>query len=203
MTEGAADGIRRVVVVGSGAIGSLVAAVLTIAGSDVTLVSRRRRDSEPHGQLRFEDTRGLSMLGVRRVIEPRAVGATPDLVVVAVKQFDLPAALVAAEAWPGAPLLTVQNGVGAEAVAAAARTSPVLAGSITAAVEPCPDGVRRLRTGGIGLASVRDADATIAWLVPALSAGGLPARVFPDAVAMKWSKLLANLVGNASSALLD
>ena len=37
----------------------------------------------------------------------------------------------------------------------------------------------------------------------AWTAAGLPARVYDDAAAMKWSKLLANLVGNATSAILD
>jgi 2-dehydropantoate 2-reductase len=40
-------------------------------------------------------------------------------------------------------------------------------------------------------------------LVGAFGAAGLPARRFGDARAMKWSKLVANLVGNALSALAD
>ena len=39
------------------------------------------------------------------------------LVALAVKAFDLEAALETAARWPGAAVLTVQNGVGAEAAA--------------------------------------------------------------------------------------
>jgi 2-dehydropantoate 2-reductase len=142
---------------------------------------------------------------VRRTTNPSAAG-DPDVVILAVKAFDLAGALAAADAWPGVPVLTVQNGVGAEEEAASARTSPILAGSLTTAVEPIDGGVRRLRQGGMGIAVVRGdgaAHALAGRLAEAWTSAGLPARVYPDATAMKWSKLLANLVGNATSAILD
>jgi len=112
-----------------------------------------------------------------------------------------------AAAWPGVPLLTVQNGVGAEELAGRQRSGPLLAGSLTSAVEPIPNGVRRRRTGGIGIAVVEDrglaATSLATTLRDAFTTAGLPAGVYPDWAAMKWSKLLANLVGNASSAILD
>jgi hypothetical protein len=36
-----------------------------------------------------------------------------------------------------------------------------------------------------------------------LTSGGLRARRLEDAASMRWSKLLANLLGNATSAILD
>jgi len=85
---------------------------------------------------------------------------------------------------------------------------PLLAASLTTAVEPLPDGVRRMRTGGVGVAVVGgDGTASAGPIADLLAASwtraGLPARVYPDAAAMKWSKLLGNLVGNATSAILD
>ena len=140
----------------------------------------------------------------RTADDPGPDGGDPDLVVLAVKLFDLPEALATAAPLAGVPRLTVQNGVGAEAMAVEAGAGPVVAGSLTTAVEPVDGGVRRLRTGGLGLAAVRDVDAGwLGELAAAFIAGGLPARVYPDAVAMKWSKLVANLVGNATSAILD
>jgi len=129
-------------------------------------------------------------------------------VILAVKAFDVEAGLATAARWPAVPLMTVQNGAGAEEAARAARTSPVLAGSLTTAVEPATGGVRRLRTGGMGVAAVPGEGAPVASalavrLAAAWTAAGLPARVYPDSTAMKWSKLLANLVGNATSAILD
>jgi 2-dehydropantoate 2-reductase len=125
-------------------------------------------------------------------------------VILAVKAFDLPGAIAAAARWPETPVATAQNGIGAEAEVAAARTSPLVAVSLTTAVEPVEGGVARRRTGGIGLAPVRgDVAGLIGDLAVAFADGGLPSRVCRDPVAMKWSKLLANLVGNATSGLLD
>jgi 2-dehydropantoate 2-reductase len=60
----------------------------------------------------------------------------------------------------------------------------------------------------VGVAAVADpgggaAGAMATLLAASWTAGGLPGRVYPDAAAMKWSKLLGNLVGNATSAILD
>ena len=204
----------RVVVVGPGAVGSFLGGTLAAAGHEVTLVGRRA--SGEGGDLRLVEASGTRVVPIRRLslgaepgaspgASPDASGPPPDLVLLSVKLFDLPDALAAAAArWPDAPRLTVQNGVGAEAMAEEAGTAPVLAGSLTTAVEPVDGGVRRLRTGGLGLAAVRGVDpGWLAALAAAFTSGGLPARVFPDAPAMKWSKLVANLVGNATSAILD
>jgi 2-dehydropantoate 2-reductase len=45
--------------------------------------------------------------------------------------------------------------------------------------------------------------AHIGELTEAFAGSGLPARRIGDSRSMKWSKLLGNLVGNASSAILD
>jgi 2-dehydropantoate 2-reductase len=198
--------LPRVLVVGSGAVGSFLGGTLAAAGHEVVLLDRRVLGGDDATRLRIEGPDGTATVPVRRVVDPSDAGE-PGLVLVAVKVFHLDGALAAAERWPAVPLLTVQNGVGAEEQARAARRSPVLAASLTTAVEPLPDGVRRRRTGGIGVAAVADPDgggAAMATLLAASwTAGGLPARVFPDAAAMKWSKLLGNLVGNATSAILD
>ncbi len=135
---------------------------------------------------------------------PDAAPAKPDLLILAVKMFDLAGALEVAARWPDVPLVTAQNGIGAESVAAAARTSPLIAASLTTAVEPTPEGVARRRIGGLGLAPVSgDTAALRRELVGAFTEGGLPTVACADAAAMKWSKLLANLVGNATSGLVD
>ncbi len=134
-----------------------------------------------------------------------------DAAVLAVKRFDLPAALGVLDGHPLLPVVTVQNGIGAEELVAAIRPgSPLLGASLTAAVEVGPAGEARwLNRGGIGLAPVATGAGAIATadlagtLADAFRAGGMRARVFGNAAGMKWSKLIANLVGNATSALLD
>jgi 2-dehydropantoate 2-reductase len=196
-----------VLVIGSGAVGSFLGGTLAAAGHEVVLLDRRVIGGADAGRLRLEGPEGSTLVPVRRVVDPADAGH-PGLVLVAVKIFHLEGALATAGRWPGVPLLTVQNGVGAEEQARAVRRSPVLAGSLTTAVEPLADGVRRRRTGGIGVSVVSDpgdgsAAAFADRLAASFTAGGLPARVYPDAAAMKWSKLLGNLVGNATSAILD
>jgi len=96
--------------------------------------------------------------------------------------------------------------VGAEEAAAAARPAGTLvASSVTASVERVPDGsVRWLRRGGVALAPVRgDAAALIEHLASMFRAAGVDVVTRRDPAAMKWSKVIANLVANATSGLLD
>jgi 2-dehydropantoate 2-reductase len=207
VTDAAPGRLPRVLVIGSGAVGSFLGGMLAVAGHEVVLLDRRVLGGDDAGRLRIEAPGGPVVAAVTRATDPGAAGA-PELILVAVKAFHLDGALETAAAWPDVPLLTVQNGVGAEELARAARRSPVLAGSLTTAVEPLPDGVRRMRSGGMGVAIVPGTGAgaagpVAARLASSWSSAGLPSRVYPDHVAMKWSKLLANLVGNATSAILD
>lgn len=203
----------RVLVVGRGAVGSFLGGTLAAGGADVTLLGRPGQaqadgsSGDEHGELRIHGPHGSRTVPVRR-LDDLADAPTPDLAILAVKTFDLGTALTRIAHWPDVPVLTIQNGVGAEEIAIETRRSALMAGSLTSAVEPMPDGVRLLRTGGLGIAQVRDdadgrAAALSPMLVAAVLAGGLPVRVYPDPVAMKWSKLLANLVANATGALLD
>lgn len=199
----------RVVVVGSGAVGSFIAWAAARGGLDVTLV--RRRHAGPRHRTRLEAERPDGSIDAVELEVAADVAAAADtdeavLIVLAVKQPDLAGALAAIEGLPDAAVLTIQNGVGAEDVVRAARpAAPLLAGSLTAAVELTDTGrVRWLRRGGLGLAPVVTGGGPLwATFQGAVEAAGLPTRVQRDPAAMKWSKLLANLVANAISAILD
>lgn len=209
MSATAAAGVpvepRRVAVLGAGAVGTLLGGLLAGAGAEVVLLDPRVPDAG--GEIVIHEPGGRRVAAaVRRIDDPAGLDAPPDLVVLAVKMFDLAGALDDLRAWPTVPVLTIQNGVGAEDLVATARPgAPHVAGSLTAPVErPGPHEVRWRGRGGIGLAPVNAAaEPALAWLIAAFGAAGLPARRIADARAMKWSKLLANLVGNALSALAD
>jgi 2-dehydropantoate 2-reductase len=194
-------------VVGAGAVGSFLAGVLAHGGHPVTLVDRRAWPPAAEDRLVIADSDGQRLeMPIRRVREPGQVTDPPGVIVLAVKQFDLPAALDDCHPWPEVPALTIQNGVGAEELAVAHRPAAgLVAGSVTTPLERTAEGEVHWRSrGGLGLAPVAGSvEPLIAELLAAVSAVGLPARRFGDARAMKWSKLLANLVGNATSALLD
>jgi 2-dehydropantoate 2-reductase len=194
-------------IVGGGAVGTFLASALVTAGRDVAIV-RRRLDGPPRsGEVSVigRDGRRHSA-AVTEVASPADLAGPPELIVFAVKLYDLAGAVASCDAWPGATALTPLNGVGAEEIVLDGRPDAgLIAGSLTVSLDPQPDGsVARLNRGGIGLAPVRgEVGPTIDGLVRALAAGGVTARSYPDARAMKWSKLVANLVGNATSAIVD
>jgi len=79
-----------------------------------------------------------------------------------------------------------------------------VAGSLTVPVSLDEPGTIQLhsRRGGVALAPVSP-EVNVAPLVRKLRQAGLKARRYTDFRAMKWSKLLFNLLGNAQSAILD
>jgi 2-dehydropantoate 2-reductase len=194
-------------VVGGGAVGTLIAWALATGGRDVAVVRRSKEGGPSPAEIVVIDPAGERHTAtVTEVARPDDLAAAPELIVFAVKMFDLEVAAASCAAWPTATGLTVSNGVGAEQIVAAARPDAgLIAGSVTVSVERAGDGsVTRLSRGGIGLAPVHGSvDVLVADLVSAFALAGLRSRRIDDAAAMKWSKLLANLVGNASSAIVD
>ena len=133
--------------------------------------------------------------------------SAPDLVILTVKAYDTPEAVSALRPLVehGARLLTLQNGVGNEeriaSVVSAART---VSGAVTLSVSsPRPGDVRQnTAEGGVALAPV-EAGGTVRDLVGLFRRAGFRVKAYPDYRAMKWSKLLLNMLANATSAVLD
>jgi 2-dehydropantoate 2-reductase len=194
-------------VVGGGAVGTLIAGSLAAGGREVAIVRRSKGGGPTPAEITVVDPAGArTVASVTEVGGPADLAAAPELIVFAVKMFDLTAAAASCSVWPLAASFTVENGVGAEEIVAGVRPrAALLAGSVTASVELAgPGTVIRLNRGGIGLAPVRgDVEPLIADLIRAFAAAGLRSARVGDAAAMKWSKLLANLVGNASSGIID
>lgn len=99
--------MARIAIVGVGAIGSVVAALLEEAGHEVLLCVRR-----PLPELTVERASGSVRVGARRLLSP-AEAAPVDWILVATKAYDVPAAA----AWlaplgaRGARVAVLQNGV--------------------------------------------------------------------------------------------
>lgn len=196
----------KVLIIGAGAVGSLLGWALAAAANEVTLVGRSQRLALPDDQIHVIGPDGSRVRAPATIVTDTTQATRPDLLITAVKMYDLATAVASCDRWPDTPLLAVENGVGAEAIVLNARSSAgLIAGSLTAAVQRTETGeVRWLRRGGIGLAAVRgDVAPLINDLVRAFEAQGLSARAYSDAASMKWSKLAANLVANATSAILD
>ncbi len=127
-----------------------------------------------------------------------------DVAVFALKSFDTQAALERLSAYTAdlPPFLCLQNGVENETtLEAVLGDERVIAGTVTSSVG------RRLagdivleRKRGVGVAAGHPLSEAVC---AALQEAGLNAQLFENAAAMKWSKLLTNLVANATSAILN
>jgi 2-dehydropantoate 2-reductase len=194
--------IRRVCVVGAGSIGSLFAGHLAQV-AEVAVLTRRREHAEA---LEREGLRvsGRSELTarVRAATDPRELGE-PDLVILACKGVDLEAVATGLEGvFAGAPVVTVQNGLGAEEIVRRHGAWPLVSGVTFMSgtkhsdthVEYILDTETWLGPYDATLETVREAAALIA-------SSGLKAQAFDDLRPAQWSKLIFNATVNAVAAL--
>jgi 2-dehydropantoate 2-reductase len=125
-----------------------------------------------------------------------------DVALYALKSFDTPSAIASFASASLPPILCLSNGVDNEpALAGAVGVEKVIAGAVTTAVGRRAAGdviVERLR--GLGVTGGHPLSARLA---AAMNEARLNARLYPDAADMKWSKMLTNLLANASSAILN
>ncbi len=198
----------KALIVGGGAIGTLAATALAAGGHDVLALARPATASAlAQSGYRLGSAQGDQHVTPSLITSDwsTALQAGPNVIVVAVKAYDTAGLLNEMRAALNAPppaVLCLQNGVDNEAaLAKVLGVDRVLAGTVTTAVGSRGPGdavVERAR--GVGLADGHELSAPLA---EAFTAAGHEARLYPNALSMKWSKLLTNLIGNATSALLD
>ncbi len=198
--------IERACVVGAGVIGSLYAAHLA-RRVEVSVLTRR-----PEHACALAES-GLRISGKADFTAPLHATADPaelpdaDLAIVATKATQLEEAAAAlAGRFPGATVMTIQNGLGAEELVRRHGDWPILS-AVT-----FMSGVRH------GDAHVEYELDTETWLGPyagtttferaqeveaLLLDAGLRARAFPDLLPAQWSKLIFNATVNAVSALTN
>ena len=198
----------RVLSFGAGALGTYIAGSLAIKGHPVTFLER----PDVAEELR---QRGLRLVinGQDRLIpELRTAGNLTealeqgpfDLAIFALKSFDTPGALLSLIPYANQlpPILNLQNGIDNEqALAEALGYEKVIPGTVTSAIGRRAAGdivLERLR--GVGIAGGHPLSVQ---LVNIFNIAGLNARLYHNAKDMKWSKLLTNLIANASSAILN
>ena len=200
----------NILIIGGGAIGSLLAARLAAAGHAITLLDRPQTAAflQANGVRLVEADGRVRAPAVQIVAAPSEVFAHTrfDLAVLAVKAFDTAAAIEPLRPFFPAttPLLSVQNGVGNEAQMAELLSSPILAGSLTTPVEVLAPGHVRVARASHRLAVAPWRGASQPQQVAALFAGaGFTVQTFADGPALKWTKLLMNMLANAQAAILD
>jgi 2-dehydropantoate 2-reductase len=128
-----------------------------------------------------------------------------DLALVCVKAYDTETAIKSLRPYADRidRFLTPQNGVNNEDLLGAAfGRAKIISGTVLNPIAVPEIGVVRLEKAGRGL-GLAPVEGSIDPYVEVIRATQLPVRVYADYRAMKWSKLILNLIGNATSAILD
>ncbi len=193
---------------GAGAIGTYVGVSLILHGQKVVFI-----DQSPVASEILEHGLGLNIRGQEhRILHPtiftdvqQALRKGPfDVVIFAIKSYDTQAALDTVHPFVHQlpTVLCLQNGVENEPlIETIIGADKVLAGTVTSSVSSRGVGnVKLERLRGIGIAAGNPLSTQI---VQVFSDSGLYARLYPSSLAMKWSKMLTNLLANASTAILD
>ena len=199
-----------ILVYGAGAIGGYLGGTLALAGHRVTLIGRPapaeaiRRDGLLITQT--NQTR-RAPVQVASDLESALSGmAACDLVILGMKSYDLAnAATRLAAICPGARVMGTQNGIGVEEIVAAQfGPDSTLSGAITIPISRvAPNHLVVERPGrGLGIAPVAAGQEIGRW-VELFRAAGVNAGALADYRAMKWSKAFLNIMGNATSAILN
>ena len=202
---------------GAGAIGTYIGGSLALAGHEVIFIERPNiAETLSECGLRLDlslDTRrktsAADLLPASDLVFAdsleKALNYGPfDIALFALKSYDTESALkgIAPLAEKMPPVLCLQNGIDNEpAIAEILGPERVIAGTVTSAIGRRDTGdivLEKLR--GIGIANEHP---IAERLVNAMNTAFLNAKLYEHAADMKWSKMLTNLVGNATSAILD
>ena len=202
---------------GAGAIGTYVGGSLALTGQRVAFIERPSIAAElcKNGlrlDVSIDKHRGAaeplivppgSFECVSSVREAMEHGPF-EIAIFAMKSFDTAAALEGikpfADKMP--PILCLQNGVDNEPlIAAVLGPDRVIAGTVTCSIARRAAGDIVLeKARGIGIAAGHSLSER---LEVALNSASLNAHLYPRPADMKWSKLLSNLPGSATTAIVD
>jgi 2-dehydropantoate 2-reductase len=198
---------KRILVLGAGAIGGYVGGCLASAGHLLTMLCTPETGDLVRAEGLYVQTEegGFHLHPSVATTAAEAFSAgDADLAIVAVKRYD-----TAAAAGPLRPfaarvghVLCLQNGLGAEEeLAGLLGADCLIPGTVTTAVRRA--GRNRVlveRKRGVGIAA---GGSDGRWWAAELDRAGLNCLYYEEARAMKWSKVLTNLIANPASAILD
>ena len=194
---------ERVCVIGAGVIGSLFAGHLASV-CDVSVLTRRREHAEAL------NAEGLRVSGKSerraRVVASADPGelAEPDVAIVATKASDLREAVARLEGrFPGATVVTVLNGLGAEAIVRDHGAWPIVSGvTFMSGTKHSDTHVEYILDTETWLGPYEDTPLERAHGIgDTIAASGLKVEVLPDLRPAQWSKLVFNAAVNTVAAL--
>lgn len=200
-----------ILVFGAGSVGGYLGGKLANAGHQVTLVARDlvATSIQEHGLSIIEN-------GKRTTSQPAVVTSlrqaflddkTYDLMLICIKSYDVQPALNELVAFCPSPppIITLQNGIGVEELFVKEfGEEKVLAGSLTTPISrETVHTVKVQRSDrGLALAPVKPKQRISQW-VKLFNEAGIKTAGIKKYQDMKWSKAMLNMIGNATSAILN
>jgi 2-dehydropantoate 2-reductase len=202
----------KILVYGAGAVGGYLGAKLVQSGHDVTMIARAATAevASANGLYVTEDSRTV-------LVRPQVVNSVAqafmgddvsyDAIIMAMKSYDLRPALDPLIAFcpDPPPIITTQNGIGVEQpLINQFGAERIVAGSVTIPIskETVNKIIVERADRGLALAPIQPRHNIKEWVNLFKKAGVDTIRV-NSYEAMKWSKALLNIVGNATSAILN
>ena len=202
----------RILIYGAGAIGCYIGGRMANIGHTVTLILRQTA-----AELINSDGLILHEGKERLRTQPAAVtslrqalldGAEYDVVFLCMKSYDIDKTMDEIAAfYPNIPLMiTMQNGVGTEEkLIEEYGAERVIAGTITTPISVAGSNSYTIERSdrGIGLSpTLRKGQDVRPW-VKLLKQAGIKTMQEKDYRSLKWSKMILNLLGNSTSAILN
>ncbi len=201
----------EILVFGAGAVGGYLAARLIQAEHDVSLIVRGAAASaiRQNGLTVIEDGQRVNTQPTTYNTLRQALVQQPqyDQILVCVKSYDVEAAINEMVAFCKVPptVITFQNGIGIEELFVREfGTNLVTAASLTIPLshESYHSIIVERSDRGLALAPVQKKSDIKQW-VELFQEAGIETVRFKDYQSMKWSKALLNMIGNATSAILN
>jgi len=199
----------NILIYGVGAVGCYLGGKLAQAGQRVTLLGRAslQQAIEEQGltlSIAGEEQNLRQIDVVSGIEDAFKAGKTYDWLAFTMKAYDtVPAILELKNAGiDNIPIVSFQNGIGnEETLRSAFGPDYIAAATLTTPVSmPRPGSVIEEKQRGIAIASDSPAAHMI---IEAFRATDLNLLVTADSRSLKWSKLLTNIIGNATAAILD
>lgn len=194
----------RVVVMGAGAMGSWMGALLSRAGDDVTLVGRRDHVAVVNAQ-GLHVTGRTELTARPKAVERAADAPTPDLLLLTVKAYDTAAALEDAAPLLGerTQVVSMQNGLGnVETIAEVVDDRRVFAAVTTHGVTYVEPGhVHHAGVGYFRVGSPFNEHAQAERLAAAFARTGLEVERSPRILGEVWAKVVVNAGINPLTAI--
>ncbi|QTM99325.1 2-dehydropantoate 2-reductase [Sediminibacillus dalangtanensis] len=191
----------KVGIIGGGAVGLLTAANLTKGNHQVTVYVRREEQKHEINK------GGVSLIPEHRIFPVKALLLEElrqeDVIMIAVKQYQLSEILSSLQSYSNIPLIFLQNGMGhLELLRPLKNSHPVLLAVIEyGALKHDDHTVEQTGKGLCRIASLSEASATSRQIIQKLTASSYPINLEEDWYNMLAQKLVVNAVINPLTAL--